>query len=101
MNAIVNRLRGPAFGPVVFGAVMTNIAILQWAMWDLYIGTFRRYAFYLPFFLIDLVLSIVLIVLPNTFGQIGRGMLIAWLSVPASVVLFVSGFAIANAIGPI
>ena len=103
MNTIRSHLRlhGPAFGPVMFWAVMINIAILQWAMWDLYIGTFRWYTFYLLFFLIDLVLSVFLSVLPHTYGQIGRGMLIAWLWVPVSLVLFVSGFAIADAIGPI
>ena len=90
-----------SLGPAAFGAVLANVFVLQWSMWDLYIGTFRRAEFYLPFFLVNLVVSVALTVSPGTFGQLGRGMLIAWLSVPASLIIFISGFAIANAIGPI
>jgi hypothetical protein len=53
----------------------------------------------LPFFLIDLLASAVLMTRPARLGQIGRGMLIGWLSAPVSVAFFVSVFIAGKAIG--
>lgn len=88
-------------GPISFVAALTNILMLNLSMWLFYIATFRGYAFFLPFFGVNLLVSVALSLLRGSLGQAGRGLLIGWLSVPMSLVLFISGFALANAIGPI
>ena len=88
-------------GPISFVASLMNILMLVLSMWLFYIATFRGYEFFLPFFGVNLVVSVALSLLSGALGQFGRGLLIGWLSVPTSLVLFISGFAVANAIGPI
>jgi hypothetical protein len=88
-------------GPVSFVASLINVLMLVLSMWLFYISTFRGYEFFLPFFAVNLVLSVALSLLGGTLGRFGRGLLIGWLSVPTSLVLFIGGFAIANAFGPI
>ncbi len=90
----------PRYGPVTFVSAMLNIFVVNLSMWICAPYTIILYQIYL-FVLADLGLSIAFATRAGNLAQIGRGMLIGLLSVPAALVAFASVFIIAHAIGPI
>lgn len=93
------KLSKNRYGPMSFVAALVNILILNSVLWVLFIWTFWGYEFFLPLLVVDLAASAALNVSASPLGRIGRGMLIGWISVPVSLVIFGAGFAIANVIG--
>lgn len=91
---------GP-YGPIGFSVAILHVLVVSLATW--------LFALPLPLFAV-VVLPITLSYLaicwliargPGTIGQIGRGMLFGTLSGPLSLVIFIPGFVIAHAIGPL
>lgn len=88
------------YGPVSFVAAAANIFIVGLILW-----IFAPYTIFLPqfyvFLLADVVVAVLLIRRSGKPGQIGRGMLIGLLAVPAALVVFIPVYLVAGAIGPI
>jgi hypothetical protein len=76
-----------------------NILVLNSALWTLFIYSFWGYEVLLPLLLADLAMSAGLNVLSGPLGRVGRGMLIGWISVPVSLLIFGIGLAVASAMG--
>lgn len=87
------------YSPLTFVATLLNILVLNSALWVLFIWTFWGYELLLPLLLADFVMSAGFNVLSGPFGRVGRGMLLAWISVPTSLFIFGTGLAAANALG--
>lgn len=87
------------YGALSFAAALVNILVLNSVLWVLFIWTFWGYQFLLPLLLVDLAISAVLNLSSGPFGSVGRGMLLGWISVPVSLLIFGAGLAVASAIG--
>ncbi|MCV7208844.1 hypothetical protein [Mycolicibacterium canariasense] len=87
------------YGPASFVAALANILLVNLCIWLFVLGMFGGYQYYLPLLTLDLVISYVLTLRRGTYAQVGRGMLIGWLSAPLSLVIFIGVFSIGKAIG--
>ena len=90
------------YGPAGFAAAFLNIFVLEVLTWF-----FMASAWYmLPVVVLPAVITNALVAYGMTkmrgiIAQIGRAMLIACVCSPLTVVIFVSGFIVAKAIGPV
>ena len=66
----------------------------------LFLRTFWGCEFPIPLLLADLVVPAVLNFFAGALGHFGRGMLVGWISVPLSLVIFGIRIPVAYAIGP-
>ncbi|MBB2989677.1 hypothetical protein FHR72_001140 [Mycolicibacterium iranicum] len=82
------------YGPASFGAALANIVLIEFTMW-VFTPWWLLAVYMLPLLLVNLVLAVLLERRGGIPGQIGRGMLIGLLSVPAALVLFLPGFMLA------
>jgi hypothetical protein len=90
------------YGPMSFVAALVNILAIEVITWVfLPWMTFLAFFFVLPVLAADLVPSAVLATRPGKLGQVGRGMLIGWISAPVSMAVYSVGVVIARAISPI
>ena len=89
----------PKYGPASFLAAIVNILLVNFAALMFVLWAFWGYQYYLPFFVTDLLVSVLLVYRSGLWGQVGRGMLIGWLSVPVSLVVFIAAFSAGKAIG--
>lgn len=87
------------YGPAGFVAALLHIFVVNFVSLVLVVFAFPVLLYFAPILFGDLLVSVVLTTRPAKLGQIGRGMLIGWLSAPVSVVLFVSVFIAGKAIG--
>jgi hypothetical protein len=88
------------YGPASFVAALANILVVEFITWAfLPWMTFLAFFFVLPVLVVDLVPAAVLATRPGKLGQVGRGMLIGWISAPVSMAVFSVGVIIARAIG--
>ncbi|MGV9800505.1 hypothetical protein ACWDTP_20905 [Mycobacterium sp. NPDC003449] len=87
------------YGPAGFVAALVHIFILNFATLVIAAVAFPVLFYFAPILLGDLLVSVVLMTRPAKLGQIGRGMLIGWLSAPVSLILFASVFIVGKAIG--
>lgn len=81
-------------GPASFGAALANIVLIEFSLW-LFVPWLLLAVYMLPPLLVNLVVAVLLKRRGGIPGQIGRGMLIGLLSVPAALVLFLPGFMLA------
>jgi hypothetical protein len=90
------------YGPASFVAALVNMFVVEFATWIfLPWMTFLAFLFVLPVLVVDLVPAAVLAIRPGKLGQVGRGMLIGWISAPVSMAAFSVGVIVARAIGAI
>lgn len=98
VNAPATQSLQPAHGPVAFAAALVNIVIVELAVWV--VLPWLALAFYvLPLLVIDLGVALVLKSRRGASAQVGRGMLIGLLAAPISLVLFVPGLWLTQALG--
>lgn len=90
------------YGPASWAAALVNIFAMEVITW-LFLPwtTFLSFFFVSPVLVVDLVPAIVLATRPGKLGQVGRGMLIGWISAPVSMTLYSVGYVIVRAVGPI
>lgn len=75
------------YGPASLAAALGNILLVEMALWV--VLPFYLLALYvLPLLLVDLLVGAFLKTRPGTVGQIGRGMLVGLLAVPAGLAVF-------------
>jgi hypothetical protein len=91
--------RTTRYGPLGFVAALVNILLVNLCLWLFVAGMLGGYEFYVPVILVDLLVAFVLALRRGVSAQIGRGMLIGWLSGPLSLVVFIGLFSIGKAIG--
>lgn len=92
----------PRYGPLTFTAAAANIFVSNLYTWLLAPYSIIGFPILLlPPVLLDVAIAAILAWRPGKLGQIGRGMLIGLLSLPVALVVFIAGFAVAKAIGPI
>lgn len=82
-----------------FAAAAANIFIVGMIMWIFAPYTIFFLQFYV-FLLADIALSVVLLRRSGKSSQIGRGMLIGLLVVPATIIVYVPIYLIVGALGP-
>lgn len=87
------------YGPAGFVAALVHIFLVNFTALALAVVAFPVLLYFLPILLGDLLVSAVLTTRPAKLGQIGRGMLVGWLSAPVSVIFFASVFVAGKAIG--
>ena len=75
------------FGPASFVAALLNVPIALSPALLLMLGGISY--FFLFVVLLDLVVAFVLVFLRGRAGQIGRGMLIAWVTLPVMAVVII------------
>ena len=98
MNNSAEPTLKPRYGPVTFLAALINILIVEFAIW-LTLPWFLLTIYVLPLLVIDLAIAALLNSRPGTPGQIGRGMLIGLIAAPLTLVVFVPGLWLAQALG--
>lgn len=96
-ESLIGPSKSP-YGPVTFLVAVFHLLIVEFATW-----LFMPYSivFVLPLVLIYMAIAALVMRVPGTIGQIGRGTLIGSLSGPLSLIIFIPAFIIAGAIGPI
>jgi hypothetical protein len=96
---VTRTSRTTRYGPISFVAALVNILLVNLCLWLFVAGMFGGYEYYLPLILIDLLVAFVLVLRRSVSGQIGRGMLIGWLSAPLSLVVFTGSVSLGKAAG--
>ncbi|WP_141564453.1 hypothetical protein [Mycolicibacterium palauense] len=91
----------PLAGVKGFAAELANILLLLLAVTILFVGTFRYYEWILAVLVSDLAVAVFLRRRGCALAEIGRGLLLAWWSIPLSVAVIGVGIAVAHAIGPL
>lgn len=97
-NGLAAGASDDRYGPLSFAVALAHILVVDGATWVLMPWSI---VFVLPEALIYMAISAVIARGPGKVGQVGRGMLLGSLSGPLSLIVFISGWAIAHAIGPI
>lgn len=97
---MVNEARSQRinYGPVTFVAALVNILIVEVALW-LTVPWIALAVFVVPLLVVDVVVAVILKSRSGTLAQVGRGMLIGLIAVPATLLLFLPGFFLAQALG--
>jgi len=88
----------PVYGPVTFVAALGNILLVEFCVW-VFLPWFVLAVYVVPLLLIDLVVAAVLKARPGVWGEVGRGMMIGLIAVPAALAFFLPGFLIVQALG--
>lgn len=88
----------PPYGPVTFLAALVNILVVEMAVW-VFLPWYLLALYVLPLLMVDLLVAMILKSRPGTTGQIGRGMLIGLLSVPAGLAVFLPLLGLVQAVG--
>ncbi|WP_157897532.1 hypothetical protein [Mycolicibacterium rutilum] len=79
-------------------AALFNVLVIELAVWATL--PYLLLAIYVvPLIVVDLIVAIVLEARKGASGQVGRGMLIGLLCVPAGLIVLVPGFLAAQAAG--
>ncbi|MCX2713768.1 hypothetical protein [Mycolicibacterium sp. J2] len=99
LEMVTPTSRTTRYGPLGFVAALVNILLVNLCLWLFVAGMLGGYEFYVPVILVDLLVAFVLALRRGVSAQIGRGMLIGWLSGPLSLVVFIGLFSIGKAIG--
>jgi len=86
------------YGAVAFVATMVNILIVEFVTW-IYFPWMPLVLIVLPILLLDLAVAAVLATRPGMLGAVGRGMLVGWLAVPISLVIFIPAYITIAALG--
>ena len=89
------------YGPLTFSVAIVHIFVVDLATWLLCMPWWPFAIFVLPITLAYVGISALIARAPGRWGQIGRGMMLGSLSGPLSLLIFIPGFIIAGAIGPI
>ncbi len=86
------------YGPWSLVAALFNVLVIELAVWATL--PYLLLAIYVvPLIVVDLIVAIVLEARKGASGQVGRGMLIGLLCVPAGLIVLVPGFLAAQAAG--
>ena len=86
------------YGPATFVAALVNILIVEIALW-LTVPWIALAVFVVPLLVVDVVVAAILKSRSGTPEQVGRGMLIGLLAVPAALVVFLPAFFLVQAAG--
>lgn len=86
------------YEPVSLVAALGNILLVEMALWVV-LPWYLLALYVLPLLLVDLVVAVVLKSRPGIVGQIGRGMLIGLLAVPAALAVFLPLLGLVQALG--
>ena len=90
------------YGPAGFAALAVNMLVLEALTWFFLLPAWYMLpVVVLPVVIVNAVVAVGLTKVRGVIGQIGRGMLIACASAPLTAVVFIVGFIVAKAIGPI
>lgn len=90
--------RSSPAGPIRFVAVLLNTLIILGSLSAVLLSSFGG-AQYLLFYLVaDIIVSLLFVAYGGILREIGRGMVIAWLSLPIGMVVIAGGFAVGHAI---
>ena len=87
-----------SYGPATFVAALVNILIVEVALW-LTVPWIALAVFVGPLLVVDVVVAAILTSRSGTLAQVGRGMLIGLIAAPATLVVFLPGFFLAQALG--
>ncbi|MDZ5088742.1 MULTISPECIES: hypothetical protein [Mycobacteriaceae] len=89
-----------SYGPATFVAALVNILIVEVALW-LTVPWIALAVFVVPLLVVvvDVVVAAILTSRSGTLSQVGRGMLIGLIAAPATLVVFLPGFFLAQAFG--
>ena len=86
------------YGPTTFVAALVNILIVEVALW-LTVPWIALAVFVVPLLVVDAVVAAILKSRSGALAQVGRGMLIGLIAAPATLVVFLPGFFLAQALG--
>ena len=89
------------YGPISFVVALLHILVVDLATWLCVLPLPPLAVLALPITLAYLAIAAAVAKGPGRVGQVGRGMLLGSLSAPLSLLIFIPGFIIAQAIGPI
>lgn len=89
------------YGPASFVALVVNMLVLEFITWLLMPTWYMLPVIVLPVVIVNALIGYALTKRHGVTNQVGRGMLIACISAPLSVVVFVLAFIVAKAIGPL
>lgn len=89
------------YGPLTFAVAIVHIFVVDLVTWLFVLPMWPYVIVVLPLTLAYIAISALIARAPGRWGQIGWGMLIGSLSGPLSLLIFIPGFIIAGAIGPI
>jgi hypothetical protein len=95
MTVVQSGSLGIRYSAVTFAATLANMLAVELGTW-VFAPYFMLAVFTAPLLLVDLAVALFLVRRPGRSGQIGRGMLIGWISVPLSAIAFLSIVLIAS-----
>ena len=85
------------YGPATFVAAVVNTLVVSFATWY-FIPWFALAVIAVPVLLLDLAVGAILRTRPGTTGRVGRGMLIGMIACPLTLLLFVPGLLLVQAL---
>jgi hypothetical protein len=86
------------YGPATFLAALVNVFFVSLATWY-FIPWFALAVFVVPILLLDVAVGVVLMTRPGATGQVGRGMLIGSIAAPLTLLVFLPGLLLVQALG--
>lgn len=89
------------YGPASFVSLVANMLVLEFITWLCMPAWYLLPVIVLPVVIVNALIGYALTKRQGMTNQVGRGMLIACVSAPLTVVVFVLAFIIAKAIGPL
>lgn len=98
VNGAAEQPLRSSYGPVTLLAALANTLIVEFAIWAV-LPWFLLAVYVLPLLVIDLLVAMILKSRPGNLGQVGRGMTIGLLAVPAALVMFLPGFMVVQGLG--
>ncbi|MCG7578820.1 hypothetical protein [Mycolicibacterium sp. OfavD-34-C] len=87
-----------SYGPATFVSALVNVLIVEVALW-LTVPWIALAVFVVPLLVVDVVVATILKSRSGTLKQVGQGMLIGLIAVPATLVLFLPGLILTQALG--
>lgn len=92
------RLKSPKRtpGPARFLAVVINMLVVLGSSILVLLSGLIGAEYLLLYLVVNAAISIVFIALRGTWGEIGRGMLIAWLSIPVGLIVIMGGIVLGH-----
>ncbi|WP_156442372.1 hypothetical protein [Mycobacterium sp. IS-1556] len=91
------RTSAARYGPATFVAALGNTLVVGLATWY-FIPWFALVVFTIPLLLLDFAIGVVFVTRPGAMGQVGRGMLIGLIAAPLTLLLFLPGLLLVQAI---
>jgi hypothetical protein len=95
---VVSEPSAQRYGPITFVAALGNSLLVGLATWY-FLPWFALAVFVLPILLVDLTLGAVLARRPGAIGQFGWGMLVGLITAPVTLLVFLPGLLLVQALG--